>query len=277
MARVALREMTTAVRNRAAYAIRDGTDTLLRRRDPMIPPRRLIFVGGDLSNYRTVGETWLRTFIEVAGLQPDERVLDAGCGVGRMATPLTSHLTAGSYEGFDIVRSGIEWCQRHITPRHPHFRFTHADVQNAMYNSHGRIQASEFRFPYEDSDFDFVFLTSVFTHMRSAEIEHYAGEIARVLRPGGRCLATFFVLTGGSLARMATGRARPDRRFDHAVAGEPSLTTTPDQPEIALAYPEQWVRDCFAAVGLTVNELHEGGWSGATGGRHGQDIVLASR
>jgi SAM-dependent methyltransferase len=275
MPNVRLREKVTGARNRATYVLLDGADTLLGRREPLIPPRRLILVGGDISNYRSVGETWVQTFIEVAGLQPHERVLDAGCGIGRMAAPLTRYLRSGSYEGFDIVRSGITWCRRNITTRHPNFRFTHADLHNRMYNRRGRIRASEFRFPYQDGEFDFVFLTSVFTHMRAIEIEHYVREIARVLRPDGRCLATFFVLSPGSLARMEEGRAQHDRRFRHAVDGEPSLTTTPEQPEIALAYPEPWVRECFADAGLTVEGLHEGGWSGAADARHGQDIVLA--
>ena len=45
--------------------------------------------------------------------RPGERVLDVGCGIGRMARPLAGYLTGdGSYDGFDVNREGIRWCTR---------------------------------------------------------------------------------------------------------------------------------------------------------------------
>src|SRR5262249_6440676 len=57
----------------------------------------------------------------------------------------------------------------------------------------------EFVFPYADASFDFVFLTSVFTHMLPAEVAQYLREVRRVLRPAGRCPAAFFFLHAGGL------------------------------------------------------------------------------
>jgi len=45
----------------------------------------------------------------------------------------------------------------------------------------GTVAASEFVFPFADASFDFVSLASVFTHMLPVDLEHYAGQIARVL------------------------------------------------------------------------------------------------
>lgn len=53
--------------------------------------------------------------------------------------------------------------------------------------------ADSFKFPYTSSFFDIVFLFSVFTHMDKSEIGNYLSEIFRVLKPGGRCLCTFFI------------------------------------------------------------------------------------
>ena len=39
-----------------------------------------------------------------------------------------------------------------------------------------------------------MILTSVLTHLLEDEAEHYLAETARVLEPGGRALATFFLL-----------------------------------------------------------------------------------
>ena len=56
---------------------------------------------------------------------------------------------------------------------HPNFRFRHVDVLNRAYNPQGRLDPENFEFPYPQDAFDFVFLTSVFTHMRPPEMRHY--------------------------------------------------------------------------------------------------------
>jgi SAM-dependent methyltransferase len=157
----------------ARAAVLDARDAVLRRRDPLTPPRRLGFVGG--GDFRTAGEAFRQLFVDVGGLRPEDDVLDVGSGVGRGAIGLTGWLQ-GRYEGIDVVRRGIEWCQQAITPRYPNFHFQVADVYNRHYNPVGRFSASEYRFPFEDRSFDFVVLTSVFTSRRSS---------SSTTRPGG--------------------------------------------------------------------------------------------
>src|SRR5205085_6486747 len=61
--------------------------------DELLPPPALArSVGGE---FRATGAEFLRYFIELGGLRPTEHVLDVGCGVGRMAVPLTGYLDAG--------------------------------------------------------------------------------------------------------------------------------------------------------------------------------------
>src|SRR5215469_3416700 len=152
----------------------DLLDKALGRRDPLIPPRWMVFVGGCNFN----DQEFLRYFAELGGLKPGDRVLDVGCGIGRMAVPLTKFLDErGSYEGFDIVPDGITWCQSQITPRFPRFRFTLADIYNGLYNPGGGYRAGDYVFPYPDASFDFVFLFSVFTHMLPADMENYLRQI----------------------------------------------------------------------------------------------------
>jgi SAM-dependent methyltransferase len=278
--------VAAAVRMRLKWLLRRGADALTEagerfsgRRDPLVPPARLMFVGGSRRDFRELGDKWLQTFIRVGGLRPDERVLDVGCGVGRMAVALSGYLNdRGRYEGFDIVREGIEWCQRQITPRFPRFRFHHADLFNKGYNPGGRLPASAFRFPYEDASFDLVLLTSVFTHMLPPDVERYLSEIRRVLAPGGRCLITFFVLDDEARRSIASGQVEPMRRFTHDVGGY--FVIDPDVPEATLAYAESAVRRMFQQAGLTLREPIEfGGWGGASRARtnHSQDIVVAER
>lgn len=241
--------------------------------DGLMPPRRLSFVGrGD---FERTGREYLSHFVELGGLRPGDRVLDMGCGIGRMAIPLMDYLDEhGSYAGFDVGRAMIRWCQREITARRPAFEFAWAPVYNQKYNPFGSIAAAEFRFPYEDGSFDFVFATSLFTHLVRAETEHYLRETARVLRPGGTCLLTFFLLDEHAEGEMAAGRASFD--FRHPIDG--GFTTDPGQPEEAIAFQAGDLRAMLDKVGLEVQEpIRFGLWSNHPGGPAGQDIVIAKR
>src|ERR1700741_1289804 len=106
----------------------------LARGRSLIPPRCLHSVGP--SDFVETGEEFLRYFTELAGLTPHERVLDVGCGTGRMARPLSRYLTDGRYDGVDVVGPSIAWCQAAYR-RFPNFRFHHADVYNRVYNPKG--------------------------------------------------------------------------------------------------------------------------------------------
>jgi SAM-dependent methyltransferase len=256
------------------YRLRDALDTVMGRADPLVPPRRSAFVGpGD---FRAVGDELLGLLIERAGLRSDERVLDVGCGIGRLARPLTGYLSpAGRYAGFDVVPAGITWCRDRIAPRFPGFRFELADVRNAAYNPAGATNAADYRFPYPDASFDLAAATSLFTHLPPAAAANYLRETARVLAPGGRLLATFFVLDDEARAALAEGRA--DHRFEHALdAG--AWTADPATPERAVAYEPGWIERELTAAGLAPRTpFGPGSWCGRPAPLTYQDVVVADR
>src|SRR4051812_33478118 len=136
------------------YFPADTIEVLLGRRDALVPPKGSIFIGeGD---FKRRGDRFFRHFLNPGELKPYERVLDVGCGQGRMAVPLTSYLSSGVYEGFDVVPQAIQWCQKNITSRYPNFRFREvSEIYNKEYNPGGQRKASEYKFPYEDESFDF--------------------------------------------------------------------------------------------------------------------------
>ena len=250
----------------------DAFDTLLGRRDELTPPRGLVFVGG--GDFKKVGDEFLRHFIELGSLRPDARVLDIGCGIGRMAVPLIRYLENGTYEGFDIVPDGIDWCNDRITPKFPNFHFQLADVYNKAYNPHGSQEASQYRFPYNDGAFDFAFATSVFTHMLPAELDRYTQEMSRVLKPGERCLATFFLLNDESLRAINEGRSQIDFKFEL----EGFRTSDRRTPESAVAYPEKTIHALLMKHGLATDGIaHYGSWSGKTPFVSFQDIIVARK
>lgn len=239
----------------------------------MIPPKSLSFVGkGD---FVKIGREFRRHFIELAQLRPEHRVLDVGCGIGRMAIPLTEFITpAGGYWGFDIVKKGIDWCQERITPKFPNFQFRHSDVYNKHYNPGGSEHACDYRFPFEDDFFDFVFLTSVFTHMVPVDLENYLREITRVLKPGGRCLITFLLINEDSAGLIRAGKS--DLDFVHEMDGY--FTTKPADPEAAIAYDEAAALAFFDKCGLTVElPVRYGSWCGRNTFLSYQDILIAGK
>ena len=141
-----------------------------------------------------------------------------------------------------------------------------------MYSPRGSVPPSEFRFPYGDGSFDFVFLTSVFTHMLPAAVDRYLSEIARVSAGGARSLVTWFLLDAEAERRTRDGTS--PTRFEHDLGG--CRVVDPKVPESAVAYRETDVRERYARAGLEIVEpIRFGGWSGRADGVSSQDIVVA--
>ncbi len=172
------------------YLPQDMWDSISNSRKEMIPPKGMIYTGG--GNFEKTGLKFLEYFIKYGKLTKDSAVLDVGSGLGRMAIPLTKYLSKTSkYRGFDVVKKGVDWCQKEISSRYPNFQFEYIDLSNDLYKSTGK-DPKEFIFPYEGQQFDLAILISVFTHMSLEEVLHYLDEIFRILKPGGRCFSTFF-------------------------------------------------------------------------------------
>ena len=195
--------------NGVGIRVMDGVDVITSREDPALPPRRLRHLAGG-GDYEGLADHLTALARDLGGLSPTARVLDVGSGTGRVALGLTSYLEPGSsYEGIEIVRPAVRWCQRVFTGEYPSFHFRHVDLRNGMYNPKGSIEPDEFEFPFPADSFDFAILTSVFTHLPRSTIDRYLAELQRVLALGGRAMVTFFLLNGDSRERNAPGREHP--------------------------------------------------------------------
>jgi ubiquinone/menaquinone biosynthesis C-methylase UbiE len=247
---------------------------LFGRYASLIPPLELMHDGPvGFEEFKTNGEEFFRYYTELCDLRPYERMLDVGCGIGRKTFLLTDYLNhQGSYEGLDIVKTGIDWCTERITCKYPRFKFQLIDVFNRHYNPTGRYKASEYTFPFADESFDFVVLCSVFTHMQTQDVEHYLCEVARVLKTGGRCLISFFLLNESSLTLMRANKSSINLSSNLGSC----WVADPSDPEAVTGYEEDFVRVVYDKCKLEIKEpVHYGAWCGRGKFLSYQDLILA--
>lgn len=233
------------------------------KRDPELPPHRYRQIGpGD---FRERGQ-WLAALLLRNGLRAHDRVLDIGCGIGRVALGLTRVLSPeGRYDGFDVDARAVRWCATNLTPRYPNFHFTHANVATARHNGRG-VPATQYRFPWPDATFDFAFATSVLTHLEMDEARQYVREAHRVLRPGGILLATVFV-DDGTPSKLAF----PVDRGDHLLMAERNDGR-------GVAFKESSLGALFPAEQWSDIHVQRGGWqSGGTFCVLTQDVLTGCR
>jgi len=252
----------------------DLADRLTGRHDPRLPPKSHVFTGAPV-DFAASGRRTLETICSITDVSPSSRILDVGCGVGRLAIAMPDFLDAnGGYEGFDIVPEGIEWCKQHIVGPHDNIHFTLADVYNKEYNPKGSRQPADYQFPYEDESFDAAVLLSVFTHMLPADVDRYVGEIARVLKKNGQICASYSIITPESLQLMATGRG--SRHFKYNLGSH--WINSKKVPELGVAYDERYLRGIYSKHGLSdPPDIYYGRWCGRSRGLDTQDVVVATK
>ena len=224
--------------------------------DKLTPPKGKIFIGS--GDFKLQGQRLLNLLINQGELMPHNRVLDVGCGIGRLAVPLTKYLhDEGSYEGFDIVKSGIDWCNSRINKTFPNFKFIHINLKNDLYNLKTSNEAKNFVFPYNECDFDLVFLFSVFSHMIPADVDNYLKQIHRVLKDGAICIATFFILNEESQVLM---KENDGLQFKHDM--ETYALLDKNVKEANVAYKEKFLFQMIENNNLKIERVNYGYWSG---------------
>lgn len=124
------------------------------------------------------------------GLQPASRVLDLGCGAGRVGIWLLPYLEPGNYCGIDVHLRSLEAFSRYEIPFH------------GLWDRRPRLVLDgEFNFEAFGQTFDVVCDYSVTAHLTPDQQVHAYGRIAKVLVPGGRVMLNHAVqLTPDAIA-----------------------------------------------------------------------------
>ena len=119
---------------------------------------------------------------EILGLQGDEKVLDVGCGLGRMTIGVAKHLNTGEVIGIDI------WDKMEIPGNSPERAYANAQIEGVL----DRVEfetGNVLSIPFADNLFDVVTSSSVINNLHGdSEKTRAFEEIFRVLRPGGKFL-----------------------------------------------------------------------------------------
>ena len=234
----------------------------------LVPPKGMIFTGA--GDFVAIGDKMADKIIAECKLQPNDYVLDAGCGIGRIARPLTKFISnKGAYFGFDVVPEGVAWCQKNYR-QFPHFHFTHVSVANDLYNTNAQVKDWQFRFPYDDAYFSTVIAISVFTHMQIQGVENYLHEVSRVLRRGKCCFSTFFIVTD---ERALNANSFFKYRFDYYYLHDKYVK------DANVAYPYGTLERMITNSGLKIAAYFPGWWNDGHAGSNFdfQDILILEK
>jgi SAM-dependent methyltransferase len=163
-----------------SYLLLNSEDRDWERSGFPIPPEHLrgyIGYGKTTELFLNSGKEHFDTMIDILGksdffIGSVNRILDFGCGAGRMIRWLDDCVEHSEVWGVDIQAELIIWCQQHLSPP---FKF--ATVTTAPH------------LPFEDRYFDLIYCGSIFSHIDDLA-DAWLLELKRILQPGGRLYIT---------------------------------------------------------------------------------------
>jgi SAM-dependent methyltransferase len=141
--------------------------------------------GDPLSTYVEVGAAVAGALRDLLGDLDlaGRRILDFGCGSGRILRHFAGEAGHAEFHGCDIDEASIAWLREHMCPPF-----------------HAHLTRAEAPLPFEDASFDVVWATSVFTHL-GASWAHWLAELHRVVKPDG--VAIVSILSAGYYEHLA--------------------------------------------------------------------------
>jgi SAM-dependent methyltransferase len=242
-----------------------------------IPVDLMLLTGGGPETFDAISKEHMTELETLIGVKPNDSVVEIGCGIGRDAIPLLKRLSnSGKYLGVDIDKSSIDWCTQNISMKFPHFTFLYLDIKNDRYNPKGLMSMSEVHLPRESQTIDIIIAQSVFTHLLRPDALHYMKEFARMLKPSGLVLATFFITDDEILASARASNLTQWRlTFEHEIETGCRINNLL-QPNEAVAYTMEVANEIVHEAGLRLAKpLVNGRWSGHfPKAAFGQDIAI---
>ena len=224
--------------------------------------------GSDI--YNRIGDQFVEMLRSLADMRPEDRLLDVGCGFGRIARALASSCACRQYLGLDVVQYAVAYCRDRISYVNGAFQFRWIDVANPMYHPGGSVPADECVWPVDDASFERCLAASLFTHLRPDHVRRYLAEAFRVLIPGGTFMSSWFLETPESIPALRAQRHNPWVQTDQGY-----WVSQPKMHEAAIAHQLESVREWCAAAGFEVVSVNDGKWAKPSSPLAcGQDVVV---
>jgi SAM-dependent methyltransferase len=237
-----------------------------------VPPNPRNFVGGDADDFiwHGLGQVEL---LWSKGLLQSHSVLELGCGIGRLALPLTQYLdNSGFYFGIDINLGGVAWCHENITQRYTNFHFAVVNARNENYghpHEYGRKSFVSAEIPLPTGrTFDFIVAFSLFTHLLWDDVQRYFALISERLKPDGLLVSSWFLIDKEARKGIAEGSAL--FAFDISGTGPTHLIANSGYSN-AIAHDEIGLMDLAASSGLAPESVNKFPWRQ---GEVGQDTLV---
>jgi hypothetical protein len=98
--------------------------------------------------------------------------------------------------------------------------------------------------------------------MLPADMEHYFSETARMLKVGGKCVMTFFLLNQEALKGMDAQLNTLKLPFKYEFEQETCRIADRKTPETTVAHEEPYVRKLYERNHLGIAEITYGYWCG---------------
>lgn len=166
----------------------------------VLPPQNARLCGAayqDDSTYLNSAESEAKRVHSLLSYPTRGRVLDVGCGQGRLAIGLIRLESEVDYTGVDISERAIRWCTMYVSSKRPEYRFIHLNMHNERYNPDGlELVEDDEWLPEVTNPFDVIYLYSVFSHMLEVELRFYLKAFHPYLANNGRIFFTTFVEEG---------------------------------------------------------------------------------
>ena len=130
--------------------------------------------------------------IDAMDFQPDDRILDLGCGTGAMTLQIADRLSQNGYiEGIDAAGKMIGVADKNLGK---------TNLSDRCHFRHALAEA----LPFDDESFDYCFSSMFYHHLPIDLKRRSMAEAWRVLRKGGVFLTIDIDRPGNLLAKLIT-------------------------------------------------------------------------
>lgn len=241
-----------------------------------IPPQKLIeFCGShNIPHYIDNMLLYSKDIVQQCMLKRNHRVLEIGCGAGRIANGLFHYLNReGSYLGIDVHPQVIDWCQKFISNRSSNFEFQRVPVINNYYYQKNNQKTNYYNFSFlGDRQFDCIFAVATFNHLRLEDTKQYLQEVGKRLSVNGVAYFTFFIINDEFFefrekTKLHQGLHKDDSGVWYGYERQSSFT----------GYEIPTLKELLDDANLRIITYHPGSWAQKKRSRLYQDWLLVEK